>query len=52
MPIEEEKRIEVHPSVEVYTNDEFDDPLINFVAPFFTTLPAKESYIFLSSSSI
>lgn len=28
MPIEEEKRIEVHPSVEVYTNDEFDDPLI------------------------
>ena len=28
-PIKETKKIEVHPSVEVYTNDEFDDPLIN-----------------------
>lgn len=28
MPIEEEKRVEIHPSVAVYTNDEFDDPLI------------------------
>ena len=28
-PIKEDKKIEVHPSVEVYTNDEFDDPLIN-----------------------
>ena len=24
----EDKKITVHPSVEVYTNDEFDDPLI------------------------
>ena len=29
VPIKEEKKIEVHPSVQVYTNDEFDDPLIN-----------------------
>lgn len=28
-PIKEDKKITVHPSVEVYTNDEFDDPLIN-----------------------
>lgn len=28
MPMTEEKKIEIHPSVEVYTNDEFDDPLI------------------------
>ncbi|CDF12083.1 unknown [Mycoplasma sp. CAG:776] len=27
-PIKEDKKITVHPSVEVYTNDEFDDPLI------------------------
>ena len=29
MPLKEEKKVEVHPSVEIYTNDEFDDPLIN-----------------------
>lgn len=29
MPIKEENKVEVHPSVEIYTNDEFDDPLIN-----------------------
>ena len=28
VPIKEEKKIEVHPSVAIYTNDEFDDPLI------------------------
>lgn len=28
MPITEEKKLEIHPSVEVYTSDEFDDPLI------------------------
>ena len=28
-PIKNDKKIEVHPSVEAYTNDEFDDPLIN-----------------------
>lgn len=28
-PIKDTKKIEVHPSVEIYTNDEFDDPLIN-----------------------
>ena len=28
MPMTEEKKIGIHPSVEVYTNDEFDDPLI------------------------
>ncbi len=27
-PIKEEKKVEIHPSVEMYTNDEFDDPLI------------------------
>ena len=27
-PLKEEKKVEVHPSVEVYTSDEFDDPLI------------------------
>lgn len=27
-PIEEQNRPMVHPSVKVYTNDEFDDPLI------------------------
>ena len=27
-PLQEDKKIEVHPSVEVYTNDDFDDPLI------------------------
>lgn len=27
-PLQEEKKVEVHPSVEVYTSDEFDDPLI------------------------
>lgn len=28
-PINEPKKVEVHPSVEVYTNEDFDDPLIN-----------------------
>lgn len=28
-PIKEDQKIKVHPSVEAYTNDEFDDPLIN-----------------------
>ena len=28
VPMEEEKKVKVHPSVAVYTNDEFDDPLI------------------------
>lgn len=28
-PINEQKKVEVHPSVEVYTNEDFDDPLIN-----------------------
>ena len=27
-PLQEDKKINVHPSVEIYTNDEFDDPLI------------------------
>ena len=27
-PLKEDKKVSVHPSVEVYTNDEFDDPLI------------------------
>lgn len=27
-PVKEEKTIVTHPSVEVYTNDEFDEPLI------------------------
>ena len=27
-PIKEDRKVSVHPSVEVYTNDEFDDPLI------------------------
>ena len=27
-PIKEEKKVNIHPSVAVYTNDEFDDPLI------------------------
>lgn len=27
-PIKEDKKIKVHPSVEIYTNDKFDDPLI------------------------
>lgn len=28
-PLKEDKKIKTHPSMEVYTNDEFDDPLIN-----------------------
>ena len=28
VPIKEEKKVNIHPSVAVYTNDEFDDPLI------------------------
>ena len=28
-PIKEDKKIMVHPSVEAYTNEDFDDPLIN-----------------------
>lgn len=27
-PVEEQSKPKVHPSVKVYTNDEFDDPLI------------------------
>ena len=27
-PLKEDIKVSVHPSVEVYTNDEFDDPLI------------------------
>ena len=29
VPLKEDKKIKTHPSMEVYTNDEFDDPLIN-----------------------
>lgn len=29
VPIKEEKKVAIHPSIEAYTNDEFDDPLIN-----------------------
>ncbi len=28
-PVIEEQKVNIHPSVEKYTNDEFDDPLIN-----------------------
>lgn len=28
-PIKEDKKVTVHPSVEAYTNEDFDDPLIN-----------------------
>ncbi len=28
-PLENDEKIKVHPSIEAYTSDEFDDPLIN-----------------------